>query len=256
MFVIGSAYFHPELMERFLANEHLESSLRLAVLLIISYVTGIILSATVVLPFTVITYVFSHAGTLVMISMARSRSKAPIQPSSRPAFRRAATVVLGSAMVPQSPEANADALAKRLLAYFGRADNNQTSEPARDSIPDEAHLKILAMKIFQPDFEEQWNDIYKGLFQLQSKEQSPSETVAIALEPTLSVAAAIIVWRWLAFPVPIVLQWAAIVTFAYFGVTLIAVGIVHGINYMDGSSLESFLFRKLLDRTNGSKAGE
>jgi len=112
------------------------------------------------------------------------------------------------------------------------------------------------MKIFAPDYEEQWNDIHKGLFQLQSKEQGPSETVMLALEPTLSVAAAIIVWHWLALPVPLVLHVAGIVTLAYFGVTLIAAGIGNGISYMDGSSLESFLFRTFLDRVKGAKSGE
>src|SRR4029077_13811201 len=98
MFVIGFAYFRPELVDRFFANEHLESSLRLAVFLIISYVSGIILSATVVLPFTSITYVASYFGTVVMISLARYGLNVPIQPSSRPAGRRAATVVLGDTM--------------------------------------------------------------------------------------------------------------------------------------------------------------
>ena len=158
-------------------------------------------------------------------------------------------------MVPQLPEVNADALAKRLLAAFGRAEN-QASEPGQAPSAEEVQIKIAAMNVFAPDFEEQWNDIHKGLFQLQSKEQSPSETVILALEPTLSVGAAIIVWHWLAFPVPLALHLAGIVTFTYFGVTLIAAGIGHGINYMDGSSLESFLFRTFLDGVKGAKSGE
>jgi hypothetical protein len=124
------------------------------------------------------------------------------------------------------------------------------------SIPEEAQLKLEAMKIFGPDFEEQWNDIHKGPYQLQMKEQSPSETLVGGLEPTLSVAGAIIVWRWLSFPIPPVLQWAAIVTFAYFGLILLVTGFMHGIYYMDGSSLQSFLFEQLLDRSKGAKAKE
>jgi hypothetical protein len=105
------------------------------------------------------------------------------------------------------------------------------------SIPDDAQLKLEAMKIFAPDFDEQWSDIHRGLYQLQMKGQNPSEAILGALEPTLSVAGAIVVWRWLSFPIPLALHWAAIVTFACFGVALLLVGVGHGISYMDGSSL-------------------
>lgn len=244
-------------MERFFAYGHLDSSLRLVVLLIVSYATGMILSSAVVLPFMVLSYLFSYFGTAILVSLARSRLKLPIQPSSRPAFRRAASVLLGGAMVPQVPDANATALVEKLLAFFGKADNDQASESHHVSIPNEVQLqlKLEAVKMFAPDFEEQWNDIQKGLYQLQMKERSPSEAL-IGLEPTLSVAAAIIVWRWLSFPIPLALHWAAIVTFAYFGVTLILLGIGHGIDYMDGSSLLSFLFEQLLDRSKGAKTKE
>jgi hypothetical protein len=253
IFLIGSAYFHPELMERFFALGHLDSALRLVVLLIIGYATGMILSAAVVLPFMVLTYGFSYVGTIVLVSLVRPRLKIPTQPSSRPAFRRTAGVVLGGAMAPQAPDANAAALVERLLAFFGRAANNQASEPRQGPISDEAQLKLEAMKIFAPDFEEQWNDIHKGLYQLQMKDQNPSEAVMASLEPTLSVAVAIIVWRWLSFPVPLVLQWAAIMTFAYMGLALLLLGIGQGFNYMDGSSLQSFLFEQLLNRSKGAK---
>ena len=110
--------------------------------------------------------------------------------------------------------------------------------------------------MFAPDFEEQWNDIHKGLYRLQMKEHNPSEAVLGAIEPTLSVAGAIIVWRWLSFPVPLVLQSAAIVTFAYFGLALLLLGIGQGFSYLDGSSLQSFLFEQLLNRSKAAKVGE
>jgi hypothetical protein len=229
----------------------------MAVLIIVSYATGMLLSSAVVLPFMVLSYLFSYLGTVILVSLARSRSKLPIQPSSRPAFRRAASVVLGSAMVPQVPDMNATALVEKLLALFGKKDNEQASESHQASIPDEVQLqlKLEAVKMFAPDFEEQWNDMQKGLYQLQMRERNPSEAL-IGLEPTLSVAAAIIVWRWLSFPIPLALNWAATVTFTYFGVTLLLLGIGHGIDYMDSSSQLSFLFEQLLDRSKGVKGKE
>jgi hypothetical protein len=254
VFLIGAAYFHPEFAERFFASK-LDSSLRMVVLFIVSYATGMMLSAAVVFPFTILTYVFSYFGTIVVIAVVRFRSKTAIHPSSRSAFRRAASVLLGKATAPMSPGSTATALVNRLVAYFVGASTNQTAEPPQKLISDETQLKVEAMKILALDVEEQWNDIHQGLYQLQIKTHNPAD-ILVGIEPILSVAAAVIVWRWLSFPVPVAFYYAAIVIFVYMGLTLLIGGMGHGLNYMNGSTLHSFLVERLLDRDKGGKVGD
>ena len=74
---------------------------RLAVLFIISYATGLIFSTAVVSPFIIFMFGFGYGGFNVLISLTRSRMKLSTQPSSRPSFRRVASAVLGSTLVLQ-----------------------------------------------------------------------------------------------------------------------------------------------------------
>lgn len=214
----------------------MDSVLRAAVLLILTYATGLILQGVVLLPFALLTFGFAVLARRILLKAAQSRSKTLIHASTWPSFRKAATVVLGEAMVPQAPNMSADPL----------------SEPVQVQVPNGAKLKSEAPKTSLFDFDRQWRDIHLTIRRLQLEKDDgaayPGESPFTSL--ILSIAAPIVVERWLSFGVPSVLYWAAILGCVSGGLMSIPTSFML---ITDPYAVQAFLFDHVLARSAGTK---
>jgi hypothetical protein len=81
LFVIGYAYFCPDLIERFFAFGHMDSPVRLAVRH--QLCDWYDLATAVVFPFMIFMYSFGYFGIAILISLTRSRMGIPQLCSNR-----------------------------------------------------------------------------------------------------------------------------------------------------------------------------
>jgi len=206
MFLIGCGYFHPEWVERLNQHPHLQGPILWVVLAITSYVIGVIAGNCFSAPVILVSIIIGVlVDIIVQIVVAVRKKSYSIQPSVRPSFRRAATVVLGGAMVPQAPLINASLFTEKGIPWINE---NLVQEPQNEQAAQilkegRGPLTPEAMKIVQTDLEKQWEEIHRALHHLQSpaEAQTKSKTVA-PMELPLSLAGVIFSWHVLSFPVP------------------------------------------------------
>jgi hypothetical protein len=252
MFLIGCGYFHPQWIEQLNQHAHLQGPILWVALIVTSYAIGVIagncFSAPVILG-SIVLGVLADIVTHIVLSL-RDKSHS-FRPSVRPSFRRAATVVLGGAMVPQDPLINAALFGEKIISWINEhfVQESQKEQAAQILKQGQAPLALEATKIFQEDFEKQWEEIHRTLHHLQGPEVAQTKTKAIvSMELPLSLAGVIFSWYVLSFPVPHVLLTLAFIITGTLSVLVCFHGYFLLENYINGNSVQAFLFQHHLGK--------
>ena len=161
--------------------------------------------------------------------------------------------MLGEAMIPQSPSTIVPLFVQKLLALITE---KFVPEPSREDAAkimneNQGPLNVSATALFQADFEKQWEDIHRALYQLQLAKLSPQAAFS-ALEPPLSLSGVIVVWAFLSFPVPRILLFSAIAMMIIVSGVALFMSFVQYENYVNGATVQAFLFDRYLDKKDAS----
>jgi hypothetical protein len=255
VFLIGVAYFRPDVVTKILAYPGSDNALKTAVALILSYSAGLLLSLVLAGPFIIFVYLSGLTSGYLVVYVKRRRSNSLKDPSKQPPFRRIVQVVFGPSLIPRTPEENSRDFPDRLLAALTPSTGAPSDGEISNQI-DQAReaLRLEAFKIFAADHEQQWEQLHKALYQVEARRSNPVEALICSIEPTLSVAASVFVWRWLSFTVPAPIYVAGIVSFVVIGGMLFVHGLARGPDYIDAISLQAFLLEELLDRNRSAKS--
>jgi hypothetical protein len=252
MFLTGCGYFRPEWVERLNQHPHLQGPILWVALAITSYVIGVIAGNCFSAPVIVVSIILGVLADIVVHVVVSVRNKAhSLRPSVRPSFRRAATVVLGGAMVPQAPLINASLFGEKIISWINEhfVQESHKEQAAEILKQGQVPLTLEATKIFQEDFEKQWEEIHRTLHHLQSPADAQTKTKAIAsLELPLSLAGVIFSWYVLSFPVPRILLTLAFILTGTLSALVCLQGYFLLENYINGNSVQAFLFQHHLGK--------
>jgi hypothetical protein len=157
-------------------------------------------------------------------------------------------------MVPQDPLINASLFGEKIISWINErmVQESQKEQAAQILKQGQGALTLEATKLFQEDFEKQWEEIHRTLHYLQSSAESQTKTKAImSMELPLSLAGVIFSWHLLSFPAPHILLTLAFIITGILSAVVFFQGYLLLENYLNGNSVQAFLFQRHLSKKDG-----
>jgi hypothetical protein len=244
-FLAGVCYFRPDLIGRAMATVNLDQTIKIGLGLILSYSAGALLITAIVAPFIGLVYVFGM-GTMSCILVWRHASTGkPIPASQRPTWRRAVTALFGPAgLPPRSAEDNTQDFVEKITKWI----RERYGEQALDLNDRTDQLRTEATKLFTAEHNEQWDTIHSALGILAPLLKNRTMSTLEGLELPSALAAAIVVWTWLSYPVPPLVYSASKVVFAFLGVITLFQAMSDTVDIYVGRSMEAWLLQQHLKK--------